>query len=114
MTRQPWTEKDGKELRSARRTFGLSQAQLGLAVGVTSSRICEIERVNFPGGRYCSPGKELGTKLGGEFAKQAKRAEKSVAKKTAKKVAKEKVEVKAEAKVAVEEQVETKAETVTA
>ena len=102
MARQPWTEKDGKGLRSARRAFGMSQTQLGLAVGVTSSRICEIERVDFPGGRHCSPGKELGTKIAGEFAKQAKRAEKLAAKEKTKAEAKPKAEPKPESETATE------------
>ncbi len=104
-TRTPWTQADGKRLRKTRKDLGFSQAQLGLAVGVTSSRICEIERVDFPGGRHCSPGKALGENIANEFAKRAradaKKAER-VAAKTAKAPKTEaKVETKPEAMVTV-------------
>ena len=111
MARIAWTKKDGETLREARKAFGISQAQLGQAVGVTSSRICECERVDFPAGRHCSPGKELGAKILNHLSKlttQAKKqAEKEANKAEAKPKAEAKVEEKAEAKA--EEKVEATA-----
>lgn len=69
--RQPWTVEDGRKLREMRQSFGLSQSHVAVGVGVTSSRICEVEKVDFPGGRHCSPGKELGEKIASFFAHKA-------------------------------------------
>ena len=82
--RIPWSVKDGKKLRAMRKSVGLSQAQLGLAAGVTGSRICEIETVDFPGGRHCSPAAALAAKIEDALRKasdrKAKAAEKAAAK----------------------------------
>lgn len=79
-----WTTKDGQALRKARKAFGISQARLGSVVGVTSSRICEIETVKFPGGRICTPAQKLADRIANHFAKLAERASKAKAKVEAK------------------------------
>ena len=71
-----WTTADGARLRKARKAFGLSQARLGRVVGVTSSRICEIETVKFPGGRVCTPAQKLADKIANHLTGLARRAEK--------------------------------------
>ena len=75
-TKMRWSVKDGQALRKARRSFGLSQARLGGVVGVTSSRICEIETVKFPGGRVCAPAQKLADRIAAHLAKLAERAKK--------------------------------------
>ena len=75
-----WTTKDGQSLRKARKVFGLSQAGLGRVVGVTSSRICEIETVKFPGGRVCTPAQKLADRIANHLSKLADRASKARAK----------------------------------
>lgn len=75
-----WSVKDGQTLRKTRKTYGMSQAQLGQKVGVTSSRICEIEKVNFPCGRKCTPAQKLADKIAAVFAARRKLADKHTAK----------------------------------
>ena len=76
--RMSWTAKDGKRLRALRKSLGISQAQLGVAAGVTGSRICEIETVQFPGGRVCTPAQALADKVEGVLA-EAKAAKAAAA-----------------------------------
>lgn len=71
-----WSVKDGQALRKVRKSWGLSQARLGGYVGVTSSRICEIETVKFPGGRVCTPAQKLADKIQSHFSALTKRAQK--------------------------------------
>ncbi len=75
-TKMRWSVKDGQALKKTRRSFGLSQARLGSIVGVTSSRICEIETVKFPCGRVCTPAQKLADKIAAHLDKLAVRAQK--------------------------------------
>lgn len=102
--RMPWTKDDGQRLREMRKRFGLSQGHVATEVGVTSSRISELETVDFPSGRHCSPGKELAEKIADFFARRAARlgekvaADKAAAKEARRKIKADNAAGKAEAK----------------
>jgi DNA-binding XRE family transcriptional regulator len=57
--RVPWNEEEGAKMKERRLRHGLSLAKVGRAVGVTGSRIFEIEKARASGGRRTAPSPAL-------------------------------------------------------